>query len=691
MGREVSLGAKEQERVSPGHKEDSGGAKADLAARLAARTLEAAKRVSEEAADFERERAYASGIFTALPFAVLLADEELEVIWANEASAGLLGAACDRLCGRSLVEIFATEGILAQVKAAATSGEPVQACYFGCGVNERVLSTWISQISLTPGQSQQMLLVIEDVSEWVRSQKEELARKRHFEAFLEAAWDAVVVADASSTIVYANPSAESLFGWSRRELVGEPVTKLMPEQYRKNHLRGMAHFAATGEGEVFGKVLRVAGLHRSGKVIQLEVTLSQLTLEGRRAAAAMIRGVRSKIEAEQEENHSAERFRSLSEQLPDAIVVEQEGKLVYANPAALKLLQCHEADEILGRPLLALLHPDERGRWKEVASGAARADKRSAPEEFRLQTAGGESVDVEAVALTIDFAGQPATASVFRDVRERKRLQAQLMHADRMASMGTLAAGIAHEINNPVGFVHSNLGALEKYVHRMTEFLDFCGAFWASEDLATLPAVQEFLRQAARKREDLKLDYVLADIPKLIGRSKEGTERIKKIVSDLKTFARSDEGVGDVDINQTIELALNIAWNEIKYKAEVIRDFAEVPRVRGSSTALGQVFLNILVNAAQAIADKGTITIKTWEAAGWVRVRISDTGCGIAPEHIKKIFDPFFTTKPPGKGTGLGLNIAYNIIRRHNGRIEVESRQGEGTSFTIVLPVGGPQ
>jgi len=681
----------EQERVSPRQKDDRADPKAELAAKLAARTLEAARRLSEESADFERERAHASDILTALPFAIVLADEELKVIWANRASAGLLGVARDRLCGRSLVEVPAFEGILAQAEAVATSGEPVQACYFGRGVNERVLSIWMSQVSVTPAPGQQILLVIEDVSEWVRSQKEELARNRHFETFLEAALDAVVVMDTTGAITHANRAAESLFGWSRQELVGEPVTKLMPEQYRKNHLRAMARFAATGEGELLGKVLRVAGLHRSGKVMPLEMTLSRFSFDGRWAAAAMIRDVGSKIEAEQEESHSAERFRSLLEQLPDAIVVEQGGKIVYANPAALELLQCREADEILGRPLLALLHPDERGRWKEAAFEAAPSDRSFVPVELRLRTAGGESVDVEAVALTIDFAGQRATASVFRDVRERKRLQAQLMHADRMASMGTLAAGIAHEINNPVAFVHSNLGALEKYVRRMIEFLDFCTVFWAREDLAGVPAFQEFLREAARKREDLKLDYILGDIPKLVGRSKEGTERIKKIVSDLKTFARSDEGMTEVDVNQTLELALNIAWNEIKYKADVVRDFAEVPRVRGSSTALGQVFLNILVNAAQAIVDKGTITIKTWQAAGSVFVRISDTGSGIAPEHINKIFDPFFTTKPPGKGTGLGLNIAYNIIRRHNGTIQVESKQREGTSFTISLPAGGAQ
>lgn len=686
--------ATEEKRVTPRQEADNAGAKAELVVRLAARTLEAAQRLSEEAADFERERAYASDIVTALRFGIVLADEELKVTWANRASARLLSAAGDRLRGRSVAEILATQDILAQAKA-ATSGEPVQAWYVGCGLGKRagecVLSIWISRISPTSDRGQRMLLVIEDVSEWARSQKEEVARKRHFETFLEAALDAVVVADADGRIVYANQAAESLFGWSRPELVGEPVIKLMPEQHRKSHLAGMARFATTGEGRVFGKILRVAGLHRSGRIIQLEMTLSQVRSDPRRAVVAMIRDIGSRIEAEQEENHWAERFRSLSEQLPDAIVVEQEGKIVYVNAAALELLGYREANEIVGRPLLALLHPDERGRWKETALGTGRGTKRFAPMELRLRTAGGESVDVEAVAFTIDFAGQPATASVFRDVRERKRLQAQLMHADRMASMGTLAAGIAHEINNPVGFVHSNLGALEKYAHRMIEILDFYQSFWGREDLAGLPAVQEFLREAARKREDLKLDYILADIPKLIARSKEGTERIKKIVSDLKTFARSDEGVGDVDINQTLELALNIAWNEIKYKAEVVRGFAELPRVRGSATALGQVFLNILVNAAQAIADKGTITIKTWEAGGSVHVRISDTGSGIAPEHINKVFDPFFTTKPAGKGTGLGLNIAYNIIRRHNGRIEVESRQGEGTSFTIVLPVGGPQ
>jgi signal transduction histidine kinase len=264
-----------------------------------------------------------------------------------------------------------------------------------------------------------------------------------------------------------------------------------------------------------------------------------------------------------------------------------------------------------------------------------------------------------------------------------KKVQAQLLQQDKMASVGQLAAGVAHEINNPMGFIISNLGSLGKYVEKLTAYLDADERVLSGCD----PAVREM---ADQERKKYKIDRIRKDMPDLISESSDGAQRVRQIVQDLKNFSRVDgTEFAKADINEGLESTLSIAWNELKYKTTVTRENGQLPRVWCNLGQLNQVFLNLLVNAAHAIVDHGEIRITTWEEAGSVNIAISDTGGGIAPENLKRIFDPFFTTKPVGKGTGLGLAIAYDIIvNKHGGRIEVTSEVGVGTTFTIMLPVG---
>ena len=188
--------------------------------------------------------------------------------------------------------------------------------------------------------------------------------------------------------------------------------------------------------------------------------------------------------------------------------------------------------------------------------------------------------------------------------------------------------------------------------------------------------------------EEIEIDYLKDDIPELLKDCKEGTGRVGKIVGNLKNFAHPGNSEKMlVDINKGLESTLNVANNEIKYKATVTKDLGEIPMVEGYPQKLNQVFMNILVNAAQAITEKGEIKIVTEQKGRYAVVSISDNGCGIEKENISKIFDPFFTTKEIGKGTGLGMNIAYNIIKEHKGKINIKSEVGKGTVFTITLPV----
>jgi signal transduction histidine kinase len=280
-----------------------------------------------------------------------------------------------------------------------------------------------------------------------------------------------------------------------------------------------------------------------------------------------------------------------------------------------------------------------------------------------------------------------------------KQNQVQLVQSEKMASIGQLAAGVAHEINNPVGFINSNLTTLDEYRRDLTTLIN---NYLELEQLATKnPALSNnhdlvsTLEAIRNLKEKMDLDFILGDFDKIISESREGTDRIKKIVQDLKDFSHVDQAeLKWANLNKGLESTLNIVWNEIKYKATVKKDYGDIPEVYCYPQQLNQVFMNILVNAAHAIEDKGEIKISTAYLDGaepMVEIRISDTGKGIPPENLPKIFDPFFTTKPVGKGTGLGLSMAYSIIKKHDGEIKVESEVGKGTTFVIELPVNGPR
>ncbi len=256
----------------------------------------------------------------------------------------------------------------------------------------------------------------------------------------------------------------------------------------------------------------------------------------------------------------------------------------------------------------------------------------------------------------------------------------QLLQSEKMASIGQLAAGVAHEINNPIGFVHSNLGSLEKYL------LDLFAVLEGYEQVLGGAAKQADL-EALKKKVDVA--YLKEDIPALLNESRDGISRVKKIVQNLKDFSRIDTSDEPqwANLHTGIDSTLNIVMNEIKYKAEVKKSYGDLPDIQCMPSEINQVFMNLLVNAAQAIEERGVITIGTGRAEDQVWVEIADSGKGIAEEHLNRIFDPFFTTKPVGKGTGLGLSLSYGIVQKHHGRIDVNSEVGKGTTFRVWLPI----
>jgi two-component system NtrC family sensor kinase len=279
-------------------------------------------------------------------------------------------------------------------------------------------------------------------------------------------------------------------------------------------------------------------------------------------------------------------------------------------------------------------------------------------------------------------------ATMQRMNAELEDAQNQVIQADKLASLGQIAAGVAHEINNPIGFVLSNVGTLDSYLKSLFELLDACLETDRSLPVPIPPS-------SVRTRllcEETDFKFLRGDVVALLGESRDGLLRVKNIVQDLKNFARGgpDETWETVDLNAGLDGTLNIVRTELKYKAAIETHYGNLPPVECLPSRLNQVFLNLLVNAGQSLGVDGTIVISTGSDGDEVWVRVEDNGCGIPAENLKRIFEPFFTTKVVGQGTGLGLSVSYAIVQKHGGTIDVDSQVGRGTRFTVRLPIRQP-
>ncbi len=364
--------------------------------------------------------------------------------------------------------------------------------------------------------------------------------------------------------------------------------------------------------------------------------------------------VTAEHEAQRARNASEEAFRSLIEGTPDAVFVLREGFISYANPQARRFLALPPSARIDDLPLGDFLDEARDEALRESREQSVERRGPSAPRELHFRRHDGQRVVGEATAMAITYADGPATLIVVRDLTERRELQHRLQLADRMASVGTLAAGVAHELNNPLSYVLSSLQL-------------------AREELADCPSGER-----------------IQTIGQLLDDGTHGAERMRDIVRDLKTFSRVDDEVYEtVDVLAVLESSIAMCWNELRHRASLERQLSEVPPVAINASRLGQVFLNLLINAIQALPEAGAqriIVRSSVTAEGAVSVDVQDSGIGIPEDQIGQVFDPFFTTKESGEGTGLGLSICHNIVSAAGGRIRVASTPGEGTVFTVELP-----
>ncbi|MGE5624398.1 MAG: ATP-binding protein [Bacillota bacterium] len=311
-------------------------------------------------------------------------------------------------------------------------------------------------------------------------------------------------------------------------------------------------------------------------------------------------------------------------------------------------------------------------------------------EDFVI-TEGGKYVGMGAVmhllnAMEAQLAKQ--TEDLAAAYKELKASQLQLIQAEKMASLGQMVAGVAHEINTPLGYVKNNFEMLEMYVEGARTLLEASNGI--ADVLLSPTSTQEELQARLDVLQGLRRDSSLPetdDLQRLFTDTRFGIDQISELVMNLKNFSRLDRAAADdVDINECLDSAVMLARNVLKNRVQVVRQYGALPRIRCLPSQLNQVFLNLLTNAAQAIEDQGRILLKTESKEGWLKITVQDTGKGIPPEVLPRIFDPFFTTKPVGQGTGLGLSISYQIVQQHGGDIRVTSQPGKGTRFTVRLP-----
>jgi len=455
---------------------------------------------------------------------------------------------------------------------------------------------------------------------------------------------------ATGALLDVNDAWVALYGYTREEaLGGMKVTDVSAEPE--------ATKAAVSHGGGGASRAEVRW-HRAkdGTVFPVELTCGRLTLEGREASYAVMRDITQRDRAQRALERSEASFRALIESMPDGVIVHRHGQLVYLSPSMRNMLGYALDEDIRGMPAIELVHPDDRpkviARVQELLAHGT-----SAPlVEERLLRKDGTSLIAEIAGHNTVFDGERSVLAIARDVSGRKEIEAQLMMADRLASLGRLSASIGHELNNPLGYILGNMELLER-------------------ELA---------------RDDVPGD-VAARLGPHVKMVKEGATRMRDIVHDLKTLAR---GEGDqtvvTDLAHILDVCVNMAEHELRSRARVVKDYGEHVFVRGTEARLGQLFLNILLNAAQATPEgdrerhEVRVAIRSLDEH-FIEVRISDTGVGVPPENKDRVFEPFFTTKE-GVGTGLGLSISHRIVTSVGGTISVEPRPGGGSVFRVVLP-----
>lgn len=454
--------------------------------------------------------------------------------------------------------------------------------------------------------------------------------------------------------LFVSADLARMLGYEPQELLKlDPFSTIAPEELPR--LREMG--ARRLEGQPLPSSFETVLVHRSGARIAIELAQSRTTLDGRLITVTFVNDISSRAATSQALRESEKRFRDLVDAAPDGVAILRGPVVMFLNGRAAKLLGLASPAQGTGRMITDFLHPEDRERAATRIRRLLEQGGLDERAEYRSIDERGEEHTVEISSIPIDYQGGPAVLAFARDVTERKRMEIKLLEADRLTALGVLSAGVAHEINNPLAYVLLNLEYLKRELPK------------AATDPSRIEALMVRVQDACH-----------------------GADRVASIVRDLRTFARGEETARQpVSLESVIEAAVNIAYPEIRTRARLERRYQTVPAVDGNAGRLEQVFLNLLLNAAQAFPEdsdesENSIRVTLRADRDQVVAEVTDNGPGIAPQLLGRIFDPFFTTKPVGVGTGLGLPICRGIVQTHGGEITVDSKPGQGATFTLYFP-----
>jgi len=538
------------------------------------------------------------------------------------------------------------------------------------------------------------VVALEHLRRW-RTQREKGVVERRIRS-LEGLNDVIVneipaalaVIDAQGRIVMLNPKFRAFSRIDQESVSRVPLEDLMPAQIWKDGGLGEMVRKAMAGSEIRGETVRARdgnGLLRTydlraehfGEERNLLIVLTDIT------ERATLMG-----EIETLRRYNENIIRGMNSAL---VVVDNEGTITRSNRVA---------EEILGE---AALPGHSLWDWfsdiprpEIIVSRTLDEGLRFNGAEVQIKAPDGSGLEIGiscAPLVDADGTSQGAIA-IFQDLTEIKALQRQVLQKEKMASIGLLAAGVAHEINNPMGFIHANLFQMGEYLKEILNVWSSVTDLQEAVGVGDLKRIQTASASLTNKCKEVDSDFVFSDFGKALQESLEGSERIRHIVRDLRDFSHQDTGDRvPSNINQCIDTTVNLVWSMMKYTVILHKEYADLPEISAYPMQLKQVFMNLLVNSYHAIqesvgdtGERGEIFVRTEVADGGIVITVRDNGIGIPKHHLDRIFDPFFTTKTVGKGTGLGLSTTFNIVRRHGGTIDVATKVGEGTTFTIFLP-----
>lgn len=540
---------------------------------------------------------------------------------------------------------------------------------------------------------------IQEREERLRQHEEHV---QQLQTVMMMAADGIATVDEHGMIQSFNEAAGWIFGYAPGEVIGQSISLLIPasEPDEPDHVG--PGLPAACEITPFGASREVVGRRKDGSVFPLDLAVSEVCLGDRKIFTGIFRDITERKRAEEALRRLHIQNESILNSAGEGIIgLDAEGHLMFVNPAAARMLGW-EVAELIGKPLHHTVHhskPDGSPYPADECPMFCQTTNRTSDPvsgSYTFWRKDGTSFPVECTSTPIrEEAGVAGLVVTFRDITERRRLEAQLRQAQKLESIGQLAAGIAHEINTPTQYIGDNTRFLQESFEELHDLLTLCLGLRHAAGAGEAPPVLAKILAAVDQAD---VEYLLDEIPKAVTQSLEGVERVARIVRSMKEFSHPNgENFQSIDLNHAIESTLTVSRNEWKYVAEAVSELdPTLPLVTCLPGDINQVVLNLIVNAAHAIGErvgdsgeeKGRIVVRTRREADCVEIQIEDNGTGIPKEVQPRIFDPFFTTKPVGRGTGQGLAISHSVVtEKHHGTLTFVTEPGRGTTFIVRLPV----